>query len=192
MPISLTNRLRRALRPQKHSPKVRNGISAPKLPYPRTFRDTKDQEFTEKRNTTRNHELEEEVAAPIATSSGTLSSLASCGWPSARTRSESTCFRRIRLRNPPPHPLPPQPLVPASNAIKIAGDADGKGTGAGFDQKAAGKGIGFRVLRGRWTERESGREGDGEGESSAAAALPLTFWARGAIALLPRLPPPVF
>jgi hypothetical protein len=48
------------------------------------------------------------------------------------------------------------------------------------------------VLRGRWTERESGREGDGEGESSTAAALPLTFWARGAIALLPRLPPPVF
>jgi hypothetical protein len=130
------------------------------------------------------HSKEEETA-PIATSSGTLSSLASCGWPSARTRSESTCFRRIRLRNLPPHPLPPPPLLPASSAIKVAGDAedDDKEPAflAGFDQRAD-KGIwfrGFYAAAGRSERQRGGREPRGvdrDGKSSAVGrSFPLSL-----------------
>ena len=144
--------------PHQNLLKVCTRTSAQKLPKTRLYRETKGQEFTEKRNATRNHK---EEAAPIATSSGTLSSLASCGWPSARTRWESTCFRRIRHLNPPPHPLPPRPLLPDSNAIKIAGDAGDTEPVffAGFDQKAEDTGISShghaaigRSEKARWRE----------------------------------------
>lgn len=116
----------------------------------------------------------------MATSSGTLSSLASCGWPSARTRSESTCFRRIRLRNPPPHLLPPPPLLPASNAIKDRRHGRTKNRPFSPDSirgriRASGW---FHGLRGGWTERktERGARGvDGDGKSSPSRFLGSRF-----------------
>jgi hypothetical protein len=129
-------------------------------------------------------------AAPITTSSGILSSLASWDCPSTRTRSESTCFRRIRLRNPPPQPHPPpRPLLPGSNAIKIAGGGNEprrKRTDflAGFDQKTD-KGISHvpRIARRLDGEREEekarGRDGDGGSSASGQSfALSLSFFSR--------------
>jgi hypothetical protein len=110
-------------------------------------------------------------AAPITTSSGILSSLASWGCPP-----------------PQPHP-PPRPLLPASNAIKIAGGGNEprrKRTDflAGFGQKT-GKGISHvpRIARRLDGEREEekarGRDGDGGSSASGQSfALSLSFFSR--------------
>ena len=126
----------------------------------------------------KNIRIRNSMNIPIATSAGMLSSLASWGCPSpsaARTRSESTCFRRIRLGNPPPHPLlllllPTSP--PPSNAITIAQEPPRFPRAVARATKK--RGIRIRSEKNTdieaWRLRKEGKKARGGGGSLAAEA----------------------
>lgn len=162
-PVKLINRTvsttKPAVSPQSRSPQNhthKKGLTFPLQKY------TTEKNGGQKRTRKADGRGEEDVAVPIATSSRMLSSLASC-CPSARTLSESTGFRRIRLRNPPP---PPPPICNAIGRDWRCREP------SNLDQRAD-KGIGFwRFTRGLGGE---GGEKATEVEMLEAASLALSL-----------------